>query len=229
MSRPVSVPGRECGADAVTWDSDPVETTQVPALVLAAGAGRRIGGPKALVRLDAGGPTLLERCVDRVRGGGCGDVTVVVGAAATDVAGLAAMLGVEAIPAPDWAEGMGASLRAGLTALRLREPGPTAVLVTLVDLPDVTAEVVARVLAAVRREPDPAGLLLRAAYGGRPGHPAVIGARHWATVLGAARGDVGAREVLASPQAILVECGDLASGDDLDRPDQLDRWRSEQP
>ena len=127
------------GADS---SSDP---TRVVGLVLAAGEGRRMGGPKALLRLTSNGPTLLERAVSVVRQGGCPDVTVVVGAAADRVGALGERLGARVVEQPGWAEGMGASLRAGLASLASLEAD--AALVSLVDLADVTAEVVARVVA----------------------------------------------------------------------------------
>jgi CTP:molybdopterin cytidylyltransferase MocA len=124
----------------------------VRGLVLAAGAGRRMGGPKALLRRHADEPTLVERAVSLLHAGGCAGVTVVVGAAAAEVTAIVTALGrdVDVVTCPDWDEGMGASLRAGLTALaRSTHEGEgcvDAVLVTLVDLPDLTPEVVARVL-----------------------------------------------------------------------------------
>ena len=120
--------------------------------MLAAGAGRRMGGPKALVRHHPDDPTLVERAVAVLHAGGCAGVTVVVGAAAEEVASIVTALGrdVDVVRCPDWDEGMGASLRAGLTALaRSSHEGEgcvDAVLVTLVDLPDLSPEVVARVL-----------------------------------------------------------------------------------
>jgi nicotine blue oxidoreductase len=118
---------------------------------------------------------------------------------------------VSRIRADDWAEGMGASLRAGLTAL-----APTtydAVLVSLVDLPDVDAAVVARLVATASGPGD----LARASYDGRPGHPVLIGRDHWAGVVETATGDRGARDYLATRDVALVECGDLATGADVDR------------
>jgi CTP:molybdopterin cytidylyltransferase MocA len=99
-------------------------------------------------------------------------------------------------------------LRTGLTAL----PDLPAVVVSLVDLPDVGARVVERLLA---RDVTMA-TLTRAAYGGTPGHPVVIGSDHWAGVVAAARGDRGARDYLATHEVELVECGDLATGRDVD-------------
>ena len=190
-------------------------------LVLAAGAGRRLGAPKALVRLISGGPTLVETAVDRLRAAGCDRVVVVVGAAGDDVAASLSHKGVDLVTAADWDEGMGASLRAGLAHL---EPGnDDLALVTLVDLPDVTAQVAARVLEAAAAE-GPAALV-RATYGGVPGHPVALGREHWAAVLDTATGDRGARDHLRVTPHRLVECGDLASGLDLDTAGDLDEAR----
>ena len=190
-------------------------------LVLAAGAGRRMGGPKALVRLTEDGPTLVETAVARVIEGGCDSVVVVVGAAGDAAAALVRGTGAEVVHATDWAEGMGASLRAGLAHLEAGDAD--LALVTLVDLPDVTAEVVHRVLAAALGDGPVA--LARATYSGVPGHPVAIGREHWAAVRRTARGDQGARDHLRATLHVLVECGDLATGRDLDTSDDLDDLR----
>jgi CTP:molybdopterin cytidylyltransferase MocA len=91
-------------------------------LLLAGGAGRRMGGPKALVELD--GRPLLLRALDALRDGGCTPLVVVLGAAAERVAELLPA-DVRAVVAADWAEGMGASLRTGLDAL-VRTSVPSA-------------------------------------------------------------------------------------------------------
>ncbi|HET6968917.1 MAG TPA: nucleotidyltransferase family protein [Ornithinibacter sp.] len=188
-------------------------------LVLAAGAGRRMGGPKALVRLAGDGPTLVETAVERARAAGCDRVVVVVGAAADEAADAVSATGAEVVTAADWSEGMGASLRAGLAHL---EGSPDVLaLVTLVDLPDVTARVMARVLAAAVG--DGPAALVRAAYDGVPGHPVAIGRDHWAAVRETARGDRGARDHLRATTHRLVECGDLATGRDVDTVEDLHR------
>jgi len=180
--------------------------TSVVGLLLAAGAGTRFGGPKALAR-DADGTSWLLRSVHALRP--CAEIVVVLGAEARRASALLPM-SVSRIRCDDWAEGMGASLRAGLDALARTDHD--AVLVSLVDLPDVDAAVVGRVLDAARGR----ATLARAAYDGVPGHPVLLGRDHWAGVVETAAGDRGARDYLETHDVELVECGDLATGADVD-------------
>lgn len=182
-------------------------------LLLAAGAGRRMGTPKALVH-DADGTSWLRRSVVALTDGGCDRVLVVLGAGADDARGLLGDLPVEVVVAEDWSDGMGASLRAGLLAV----DDVDAVLVSLVDLPDVGAPVVARVLMAGTGR----AALVRASYDGEPGHPVLIGGDHLAPLVATLRGDVGARPYLATHDVTTVECGDLATGADRDTLDTRD-------
>ncbi|KQV21678.1 MULTISPECIES: NTP transferase domain-containing protein [unclassified Kitasatospora] len=194
----------------------------VPALVLAAGGGRRLGGrPKALI--DYLDRPLLEHALAVVRAGGCDTTVAVLGAAAEQVRATADTGDCLLVDNPDWTSGMGSSLRAGLAAL---PAGADAVLVMLVDTPGVTPAAVARLLAAHRAGAE----LAAAAYDGRRGHPVLIAARHFAEAAAGAEGDAGARALLAvhAPDVRLVECGDVAVPDDLDTPADLARWTDRQ-
>jgi CTP:molybdopterin cytidylyltransferase MocA len=179
-------------------------------LLLAAGAGRRMGQPKALVSDDQG--PWLTRTVETLQQGGCDRVTVVLGASADEARPLLDAYDVTIVIATDWDDGMGASLGAGLAHLQHGED--TRCLVTLVDLPDVGADVIRRML----EQPDQPDVLARATYDGKPGHPVLLGRDHWAGVLALSTGDRGARDYLASHPVTGVECRDLASGRDVDRP-----------
>ncbi|GAA2145179.1 nucleotidyltransferase family protein [Kitasatospora kazusensis] len=190
----------------------------MPALVLAAGGGRRLGGrPKALIPYR--GRPLIEHALAVVRAGGCRSTVAVLGAAAGQVRSAAELGDCRLVDNPDWESGMGSSLRAGLAAL---PPETAAVLVMLVDTPGVTPAAVARLLAAHRAGAE----LAAAAYAGRRGHPVLIGARHLAEAAAGATGDAGARALLAAHagEIELVECGDVAVPDDLDTPADLARW-----
>ncbi|MGW7494022.1 nucleotidyltransferase family protein [Streptomyces luteogriseus] len=183
----------------------------VAGLLLAAGGGRRLGGrPKAL--LPHRGRPLVEHAVRVLREGGCGSVHVVLGAQADDVRARAALPGCVLVGNPDWEQGMGSSLRAGLDSLT--GTGARAALVSLVDQPGIGPEAVARVLAAYEGEES----LVSAAYDGVRGHPVLFGAAHWAGVAATATGDRGARAYLKEhrPAITLVECGDVARPYDID-------------
>jgi len=179
-------------------------------VLLAAGAGSRMGMPKALVR-DPDGTSWLTRSVAVLRDAGCDDVVVVLGARADEAAAIVPA-GVRVVVAEDWAEGMSASLRSGLAAAASAS-GEVAV-VTLVDLPDVDSDVVRRVLAAASGP----STLARASYDGSPGHPVVLGRDHWEPIAADVSGDAGAKAYLRAHGCALVACGDLATGADQDEP-----------
>lgn len=186
----------------------------VAGVLLAAGAGRRMGGPKALVEVD--GEPLVQRGVRLLTAGGCAPVVVVVGASAAAVGPLCA--GAHVVDAPDWQTGMGASLRAGLAALAII-PDTTACVVALVDQPLVTAAAVERLRAA-----HGAGAVAAvASYDGRPRNPVLLDRAVWAAVAETATGDEGARVWLrAHPdQVTAVDCTDVGAPDDLDTPQDL--------
>jgi CTP:molybdopterin cytidylyltransferase MocA len=178
---------------------------KVAALVLAAGAGRRFGGPKALARID--GVRLVDRMVTIARDGGCDPVVVVEGAAP-----LAPVDGARVVRAEGWAEGMGASLRTGLAAL----PGDAdACVVLLVDTPWLTGAAIRRLLADW-----PGTGAGMAAYDGRRRHPAVLAREVWPEVAELAVGDEGARAWMrAHPDRVTeVDCTGLADPADVDVP-----------
>lgn len=188
----------------------------ITGVLLAAGAGRRMGGPKALVRAADGTPWLRVGVETLLAA--CGDVVVVLGCQAQDAQSLVPDdPRVRVVVANDWAAGMGASLRAGLRELLQADPGPAA-LVHLVDLPDTHGGVATAVVAGA---PAPlAGALARATFAGAPGHPVLLGRDHWAPLVAwlDEAGDAGARGYLAARDVVSIECGHLASGRDIDAP-----------
>ncbi|MEV0670695.1 NTP transferase domain-containing protein [Mycobacterium sp. NPDC050441] len=176
-------------------------TDGVAGVLLAAGAGSRFGMPKVLAEEGV----WLRRAVAALADGGCDEVIVVLGAAVVDVPAPA-----RAVVAARWADGMSASVREGLAAVGDAE----WVILHAVDTPDIGADVVGRVLHAARG----AGSgLARARYDGRPGHPVVVARRHLVALSGALDGDQGARAFLGGrDDVVAVECGDLATGLDID-------------
>ena len=185
----------------------------VAGLVLAAGAGTRFGGPKALVRWH--GELLVDRAVRLLADGGCAPAYVVLGAAAPEVRAATAL--PHAVVADDWATGMGATLRTGLAALAA-DAAVEACVVALVDQPLVGPEAVRR-LCAAWRSGAPAAV---ATYGGARRNPVLLDRAVWADVAAQARGDEGARGWLRQARAVVeVPCDDTGSPDDVDTPADL--------
>jgi nicotine blue oxidoreductase len=187
----------------------------VAGLILAAGAGRRMGGPKALVSLH--GELLVERAVRTVTDGGCQPVLVVLGAQSDEVAARADLGNARTVVADDWSEGMGASLRAGLDAAESLEC--QAVAVVLVDQPLVSAETL-RLLSDAWRAGAVAAV---ATYDGKPRNPVVLDRSVWAEVRAAAIGDIGARDWLRShpDQVVNVACDGTGDPADIDTATDL--------
>lgn len=182
------------------------------AIVLAAGRGTRLGAasPKPLVELE--GRPLVDWALDAARASGCAPVVLVVGHAASAVAARAPA-DVRVVVAPDWADGISASVRAGLAALRT-DPEVTAACVGLADQPRIGAEAYRRLVAAAGAGGD---ALVVATYAGRRGNPVLVPRARWAEV-GALTGDEGARQLMGRVPVVEVDCtgtGDPADVDTL--------------
>jgi molybdenum cofactor cytidylyltransferase len=184
----------------------------VVGVLLAAGSGTRFGGdvPKPLVPFR--GRPLVAWPLAALRGAGVERVVVVLGAQAERVESGVDLSGAEVVRCAGWAEGLSASLRAGVNA-----SGDDAVVVALADQPLLAPEAVARVIAA--RSPHDADVV-RATYGSVPGHPTLLEPSTFAAIA-ELRGDSGARELAARVR--LVACDGLGRPDDADTPAALAR------
>ncbi|MDT2004234.1 nucleotidyltransferase family protein [Rhodococcus opacus] len=189
-------------------------------VLLAAGAGSRMGMPKALV-VGADGQPWLARGVRVLADAGCEPTVVVLGARADEAQnllpdGLPVTVGI----AEDWRSGLSASLRRGLEVAATFDD-VDAVVITLVDLPDLGVDAVRRVASVPPG--DARSALRQAHYSGRPGHPVLIGRAHWLPLRRSLTGDSGARKYLEAHGAVKVDCSDLGSGRDVDSPRELGR------
>lgn len=199
------------------------------ALVLAAGASRRMGEDRNKLLEEIDGEALVVRVVDAFPAAGVRRVLVVVGHEAERVrSALAGRPGVELVSNPAWREGMGGSLAAGMRSLAVDGGEPVSgVLVTVGDLSELPSEAVERVLEAHHADPSPRAICLPT-HAGRDGHPVLFGADHYAT-LAALGGDRGARAIVEANaedvRRVPVESDRILR--DVDTPEELARARSE--
>ncbi|MEV4420257.1 nucleotidyltransferase family protein [Patulibacter sp. NPDC049589] len=192
-------------------DPLPTHVPRTVAVVLAAGEGRRFGGPKQLAPLHD--RPLLRHALDAVLGCDAVDaVVVVLGARHEEVRAGVDLTGVRVVINDAWASGPTGSLRAGVRAAR--DDGAGTIVVTLGDQPLLRSADVARVLAV------PADAA-RAVHDGRPGHPVVVRGALVTPFVDATGDDE--RRALLRAVAVPVE---VDGGPDVDTPADLDRVRA---
>ena len=188
----------------------------IAGIVLAAGRSRRMGQPKAFLRL--GGLTFLERAVAALREGGCGEVVVVAGprddGAAREIADAAAHLGARVTVNPDPGSEQVDSLRAALRALG----GEVAAAVVIpVDVPGVSAGDVRAVVEAFGRD-DPPPPIVQPFDGTRHGHPVLFARAVWPELMADPLPD-GARTVIHAHAAERAEVRVPRLPSDVDTPE----------
>jgi CTP:molybdopterin cytidylyltransferase MocA len=177
-------------------------------LVLAAGAGSRLGRPKA--ELVVGGSRLIDRAVEVLRAGGCGEVVAVVRSSAVTADGARSVVNAAADT------GMAGSLRIGLAAA-----APDECVVVLVDQMGITPADVAAVIAARRST---GAEVVVARRNGHRSHPVLVTPAAFADFGGSAQGDAGARGFIdAHPDRLcFVDLDDVVT--DIDTPAELARF-----
>ncbi|MEO8668002.1 MAG: molybdopterin-binding/glycosyltransferase family 2 protein [Bauldia sp.] len=188
---------------------------KVAALILAAGQGRRMGGPHKLLA-TIGGKPLVRQVADAALGSKASSVTVVTGHLSEKL--QAALTGLKAgfVHNPDYADGLSTSLRAGLANL---PPDVDGAVVLLADMPLVTAEMIDRLIDAF--DPATGALLVVPTFEGKRGNPVVWSARFFPDLM-AVHGDTGGRHLIGgNPEAVAeVELGPAVALD-IDTPEAL--------
>ncbi len=184
-------------------------TLRHAAIVLAAGASRRLGTPKQLLNVD--GETLLHRAARLALATAPAQTLVVLGADATAMREAVADLDVRSVMCDDWQRGQSASLQAGVSAL---EDGIEGVLVLLCDQVGLDAAHANTLLQAWHDEPTRA---VASAYADVIGVPAVLPRAWFADVL-RLQGDRGARDLLRRRDAEVVKIAAPALARDVDTP-----------
>jgi molybdenum cofactor cytidylyltransferase/nicotine blue oxidoreductase len=181
----------------------------VVGIVLAAGSGSRMGGPKADLTVD--GVRLLDRAVAAALGGGCERVLAVV----RDDTSVS---GAQLIVNPDPDLGMRSSLALGVAAA-IEEQPPAALAVLLVDTPGIGPDAVRAVVS--RWQPN---RICVGTYAGRRAHPIVMAPQRWLDALALAGPDEGARRYLREHAELVDEVAVPGDPADLDTPADLRSW-----
>jgi CTP:molybdopterin cytidylyltransferase MocA len=190
----------------------------VAAIILAAGASRRLGQPKQLVGLA--GETLLSRALRIAKEAGAAPVIAVLGA---NFAPICASISFnDSIPVfnDQWERGMSTSIHAGLHELDVRVPHASGALIMPCDQPRLSSEHLRALLNAFAAQPSPA--IVVSSYAGTHGIPAVF-PRAAYSALYALSGDKGARALFNNPPCPLVSVPFEGGEVDIDLPSDLAR------
>jgi molybdenum cofactor cytidylyltransferase len=192
----------------------------VAAIVLAAGASRRLGQPKQL--LMHGGETLLERAIRLACEAGTAPILTVLGANREVI--LAAIHLNRAVPVinNDWEQGIATSIHAGLESLDAFAPDANAVLILSCDQPRLTAHHLRVLIETFAAQAEPS--IVASAYAGVIGIPAIF-PRVAFSQLRKLRGDKGARALLAQPPCPLISVTFSGGEVDIDQPGDLARLK----
>jgi molybdenum cofactor cytidylyltransferase len=147
----------------------PIPVVPFDAILMAAGAGSRLGHrPKCLLQLD--GEPLILRQIEALKSAGADELVVVLGFYADEIAPWLTRSGVRIVQNPDAAQGQVSSQRIGLRQLSGRH---NAVLMALADQPMITARDVTDLLAGFAVRPAECRLMFPRVQG-QPGNPVIL-------------------------------------------------------
>jgi CTP:molybdopterin cytidylyltransferase MocA len=193
---------------------------RVTILIPAAGRSSRMRGRDKLMQ-DVGGVSLLARQVGRALSTGA-PVIVTLPPGDTPRRAVLDRLAhdrLTQVTVADAAEGMAASLRAGVATL---DPDAEAVMILLPDMPDLTTSDMTLMIVAQGAAPD--RVLQATSADGQPGHPVILPRRMFPAIA-ALRGDRGAKSLLAADRPQQIALADRRALVDLDTPEDWQAWR----
>ncbi len=195
----------------------PRSAPAIAAVVMAAGRSSRMAPHNKLLVTDKAGKTMIARVVDNVLSSHARPVLVVTGYQAEQIEQTLGGRPVRYVHAADFAEGMSASLKAGIGAV---PPDCAAAIVCLGDMPLVTGRMIDRVISMYN--PDAGRLIVQPTFRGKPGNPMLWDKRYFGEILKIS-GDSGARSLLVKyAEAVVgVEMADDAVLRDFDTAESL--------
>ena len=200
----------------------PEKGRRIAAVVLAAGRSTRMGAINKLIA-EIGGKPLVRIAAEQALASRAKPVIVVTGHERERVAAALAGLPVRLVNNPDYGEGLGSSLKAGITAVPADADGA---IVCLGDMPQVDSQLIDRLIAAF--DPERGALVVVPTFDGRRGNPVVWSRRFFHDLMSIA-GDIGARHLIGSYAEAVVEvpvAGEAALTD-VDTPESFSAVKAE--
>ncbi len=192
----------------------------VAAIILAAGASRRLGQPKQLVAYQ--GETLLERAIRLAKESGAVPVLVVLGANLQIIRAATRLDDAIQVFNQHWEQGIASSIHAGLDALDVHASQASGVLLMNCDQVLLSAEHLRTLLAAFAGEDEPC--IVTSVYAGVQGVPTIIPRVLFPALL-ELRGDKGARALLVEPRCRVIALPFDGGEVDIDLPADLNQLK----
>jgi len=200
----------------------PEKGRRIAAVVLAAGRSARMGAVNKMIA-EIGGRPLVRIAAEQALASRASPVIIVTGHQRERIEAALAGLPVRFVHNPDYAEGLGTSLKAGIAAVPQEADGA---IVCLGDMPQVDAALIDRLIAAF--DPERGALIAVPSIDGRRGNP-VVWARRFFHDLMAIQGDIGARHLIGTYAEAVAEvpvAGEAALTD-VDTPESLSAVKAE--
>jgi molybdenum cofactor cytidylyltransferase len=203
-------------------DKVPEKGRRIAAVVLAAGRSSRMGAINKMIA-EIGGKPLVRIAAEQALAAQTSPVIVVTGHQKEKVESALKGLNVQLVHNPNYAEGLGTSLKAGIAAVPENADGA---IVCLGDMPQVDAKLIDRLIAAF--DPERGALVVVPTIEGRRGNP-VVWARRFFPDLMAISGDVGARHLIGNYGEAVVEVAvnGEAALTDVDTPESFSAVKAE--
>ncbi len=200
----------------------PEKGRNIAAVVLAAGRSTRMGAINKLIA-EIGGKPLVRIAAEQALASRAKPVIVVTGHERERVEAALAGLPVRFVHNPDYADGLGTSLKAGIAAVPENADGAV---VCLGDMPQVDSQLIDKLIAAF--DPERGALVVMPSIEGRRGNP-VLWSRRFFPDLMAVQGDIGARHLIGAYAEAVVEvpvAGEAALTD-VDTPESFSAVKAE--